>query len=62
MADKFVRARCVTTGAIAALPERALELGHIRNWVKADGPVPDRPKPRRPRRNQPSETATESEE
>jgi hypothetical protein len=45
MASKHVRAKCTTTGAIAALPERALELGMFPDWVKSDGPVPDRPKP-----------------
>lgn len=45
MAEGFVRAKCTTTRAVAALPPRALALGHITNWVAADGPVPDRPKP-----------------
>jgi hypothetical protein len=45
MSSKHVRARCRATGAIAALPERALELGHIPGWVRVRGPVPKRPKP-----------------
>lgn len=45
--DKHVRAKCPATGAIAALPERALELGHIKGWERADGPPPIRPKSRR---------------
>lgn len=68
MADKHVRARCTTTGAIASLPKRALELGHIRNWVEAPGRVPKRSKSNpffRPESEpalEPSETAVESEE
>jgi hypothetical protein len=45
MPNRFVRAKCRATGAIAALPERALELGHIPGWEKVRGPVPNRPKP-----------------
>jgi hypothetical protein len=45
--DKHVRACCPATGAIASLPERALDLGHIKGWVKATGPAPSRPKSRR---------------
>ncbi|MBX6360098.1 MAG: hypothetical protein IRZ03_08465 [Acidobacterium ailaaui] len=45
MTTRHVRARCRATGAIAALPERALELGHIPGWEKVPGPVPRRPKP-----------------
>lgn len=42
--NTFVRARCLTTGAIAPLPKKALERGFIRNWVEVDGPVPKRSK------------------
>lgn len=45
MAEEFVRARCTTTGAIASLPARAVDRGHIKNWVRADGPTPSRNKP-----------------
>ncbi len=45
MPNRHVRARCPATGAIAALPEQALELGHIPGWEKAPGPIPRRPKP-----------------
>lgn len=45
MGDELVRARCRETGHIAALPARALELGHIEGWEAVDGPVPDGPKP-----------------
>lgn len=41
---KFVRARCKTTGAVAALPKRALELGVFPHWEATNGPVPKRPK------------------
>lgn len=44
MADQHVRARCTVTGAVASLPKRALDLGHIKNWVEVDGPAPKRPK------------------
>lgn len=42
--DTFVRARCLTTGAIAPLPKKALDRGFIRNWTEVDGPVPKRSK------------------
>ena len=45
MTNRHVRARCRATGAIAALPERALELGHIPGWEMVPGPVPRRAKP-----------------
>lgn len=44
MADKHVRAKCAATGHVAALPERALQLGHIPGWEQVDGPVPEGPK------------------
>lgn len=44
MAIKHVRARHTAHGGVAALSERALELGMFPGWVKADGPVPKRPK------------------
>lgn len=45
MAIRLVRAKNAETGAIAALSERALELGHLPGWEKADGPVPTTSKP-----------------
>lgn len=45
MAINLVRARNAVTGAIAALSERALELGHLPGWEKVDGPAPSGPKP-----------------
>lgn len=50
MPNEHVRAKCTTTGAIASLPEKALDRGHIRNWVRADGPAPARNKPAWPPR------------
>lgn len=44
MAIKHVRARHTVHGGVAALSERALELGMLPGWVKANGPVPKRPK------------------
>jgi len=43
--DEHVRARCEATGAIAALPKRALDYGHIPGWVEVSGPVPTEHKP-----------------
>lgn len=45
MAVSHVRARCKTTGAIAAISEAALDAGHFPDWVRTDGPTPKRPKP-----------------
>jgi hypothetical protein len=42
--SQFTRARCPSTGAVAALPREALELGHIPGWVAVDGPLPEGPK------------------
>lgn len=47
----LVRAKCWATGAIAALPRRALELGHFPGWTEVPGPPPKRPKPARPLRS-----------
>lgn len=44
--EKHVRARCTTTGAIAAISERALRLGMFPAWVRVKGSKPKRPKPR----------------
>lgn len=43
--DEHVRARCDATGAIAALPKRALDYGIIPGWREVDGPVPTEHKP-----------------
>ena len=43
--EEFTRARCRATGAIAALPKEAIELGHIPGWEAVDGPLPEGPKP-----------------
>ena len=40
----FTRARCPETGAVAALPREALELGHIPGWEAVAGPLPEGPK------------------
>lgn len=45
MADTHVRAKCKTTGAIASLPRRALDLGMFPQWEEVRGPSPKRPKP-----------------
>ncbi|RSN65417.1 hypothetical protein DMH01_03300 [Amycolatopsis sp. WAC 04182] len=44
MALKHVRARNTVTGAVAAVSERALELGVMPDWEAVEGPVPKRPK------------------
>ena len=49
MAIHHVRARHTAHGGIAAVSERALELGHLPGWERADGPLPKRPKSRRPK-------------
>jgi len=43
--EEFTRAKCVSTGAIAALPAEAVKLGHIPGWEAVDGPLPEIPKP-----------------
>lgn len=58
MPTEFVRARCQATGAVAKLPLRALELDHIPGWVRADGPLPSRPKNAVLRRRRAGETET----
>lgn len=45
MAISHVRARCKTTGHVAAISEKALENGAFPDWERVDGPVPERPKP-----------------
>lgn len=45
MATRHVRARCKTTGSVAALSEKALNSGVFPDWERDEGPVPDRPKP-----------------
>lgn len=44
MAIKHVRARHTEHGGVAAVSERALELGTLPGWKKVAGPVPKRPK------------------
>jgi hypothetical protein len=45
VAIEHVRARCKTTGAIAAISARALDTGVFPDWERVDGPTPKRPKP-----------------
>ena len=49
--SEFVRVRNKETGAIASLPKLALP--HFHDWEEADGPAPEKAKPKK---NLPSQT------